>query len=70
MKTLLNYNWANGILLAFFMVLFCVDLGKGDIVSALGNGFVAILNMFLILVVNQRRIISKLEDDELNKKEE
>jgi hypothetical protein len=60
----LNYNWANGILLIIFMVLFCIDLGSGDIISALGNGFVAIFNMFLILVINQRRIISKLEDKE------
>ena len=63
MKTVLKYNLSNVILLIFFMVLFCVDLGKGDIVSAIGNGFVAIFNMFLILVVNQSKILSKLEDN-------
>lgn len=70
MKTLLNYNWANGILLVIFLISFCIDLSKGDINSAIGNGLVAIFNMFLILVINQRKIISKLEDDELSKKEE
>ena len=64
MKFFSNYNWANGILLAIFLTLFCIDLGKGDINSAIGNGLVAIFNMFLILVINQRRIITKLEDIE------
>ncbi len=67
MKTLLNYNWPNGILLVIFIILLCIDLGKGDVISALGDGFVAIFNMFMILVLNQRRIISKLEDNESNK---
>ena len=62
MKDLLNYNWPNGLLLVIFIVLLCIDLGRGDVISALGDGFVAIFNMFMILVLNQRRIISKLED--------
>ena len=67
MKKLLNYNWPNGILLTVFLVLFAIDLGTGNIASAMGNGLVAIFNMFLILVLNQRRIISKLEDNKSNK---
>ena len=67
MKDLLNYNWPNGLLLVIFIILLCIDLGKGDVISALGDGFVAIFNMFMILVMNQRRIISKLEDNESNK---
>lgn len=67
MKDLLNYNWPNGLLLVIFIILLCIDLGKGDVISALGDGFVAIFNMFMILVLNQRRIISKLEDNESNK---
>lgn len=62
MKTLLNYNWPNGILLTVFIVLLCIDLGKGDVISALGDGFVAIFNMFMILVLNQRRIITGQEE--------
>jgi hypothetical protein len=68
MKKLFNYNWPNGVLLAIFLVLFAIDLGTGNIISALGDGFVAIFNMFIILVMNQRRIISKLEDNKSNKK--
>lgn len=64
MTNLIKYNWANGILLTIFMILFCIDLGNNDIISALGNGFVAILNMFLILLINQRKIIDKLENKE------
>jgi len=64
MKDLLNYNWPNGLLLVIFIILLCIDLGRGDVISALGDGFVAIFNMFLILVLNQRRIISKLEDND------
>lgn len=64
MKDLLNYNWPNGLLLVIFIILLCIDLGKGDVISALGDGFVAIFNMFMILVLNQRRIISKLEDND------
>lgn len=63
MKDLLNYNWPNGLLLVIFIILLCIDLGRGDVISALGDGFVAIFNMFMILVLNQRRIISKLEDN-------
>ena len=65
---LTNYNWANWILLIFFMVLMCIDIGKEDYVSACGYGFVAIFNMFLILVVYQRRIMT--EQDEQKEREE
>ena len=64
MKDLLNYNWPNGLLLVIFIILLCIDLGRGDVISALGDGLVAIFNMFMILVLNQRRIISKLEDND------
>jgi hypothetical protein len=64
MKNLKKYNWANGILLTIFMILFCIDLENNDIISALGNGLVAIFNMFLILLINQRKIIDKLENKE------
>lgn len=62
MKNLVKYNWANGILLTIFIVFFAIDLENNDIISALGNGFVAILNMFFILLINQRKIMSKLKD--------
>lgn len=65
---LTNYNWANWILLIFFMVLMCIDIGKEDYVSACGYGFVAIFNMFLILVLYQRRIMT--EQDEQKEREE
>lgn len=64
MKNFVKYNWENGILLIIFIILFGIDLGNNDIISALGNGFVAIFNMFLILLINQRKIIDKLEDKE------
>ena len=64
MKDLLNYNWPNALLLVIFIILLCIDLGKGDVISALGDGFVAIFNMFMILVLNQQRIISKLEEND------
>ena len=64
MEKFIKYNWANGILLTIFIVLFCIDLENKDIISALGHGLVAILNMFLILLINQRKIIDKLEDKE------
>lgn len=64
MKNLIKYNWANGILLTIFIALFCIDLENNDIISALGNGLVAIFNMFLILLINQRKIIDKLENKE------
>lgn len=65
MKNLIKYNWANGILLTIFIILFCIDLENNDIISALGNGFVAIFNMFLTLLLNQRKIMDKLENKEL-----
>lgn len=64
MKNLIKYNWANGILFTIFIILFSIDLANNDIISALGNGFVAIFNLFLILLINQRKIIDKLEDKE------
>lgn len=62
MKTLLNYNWPNGLLLVIFIILLGIDLGRSDVISALGDGFVAIFNMFMIFVLNQRRIITGQEE--------
>lgn len=56
-----NYNWANWTLLIFFIVMMCIDLAKEDYVSACGYGFVAIFNMFLIVVLYQRRIMDEQE---------
>ena len=58
----INFNWGNWILLIFFVVLMCIDLGKEDYVSACANGFVAIFNMFLIVVLYQRRIMNGQDD--------
>lgn len=63
-----NFNWANWILLIFFLVMMCIDMGKEDYVSACGNGFLAIFNMFMILVLYQRRIMT--EQDEQKEREE
>lgn len=65
---LTNFNWANWALLIFFMVVMCIKLGKEDYVSACFYGFVAILNMFMILVLYQRRIMT--EQDEQKEREE
>ena len=65
---LTNFNWANWALLIFFTVVMCIKLGKEDYVSACFYGFVAIFNMFMILVLYQRRIMS--EQDEQKEREE
>lgn len=54
-----NYNWANWTLLIVFTVVMCIDIAKEDYVSACGYGFVAIFNMFLIVVLYQRRIMTE-----------
>ena len=61
MKKLLDFNWANGALLIFFMILMCIDIVKENYISACYGGFVVILNMFLIVVLNQRRIMDEQE---------
>ena len=58
---LTKFNWGNWALLIFFVIMMCIDLDKEDYVSACSNGFVAIFNMFLILVVNQRSIMDEQE---------
>lgn len=63
-----NFNWANWALLIFFVVMMCIDLAKEDYASACGYGFVAIFNMFLIVVLYQRRIMT--EQDEQKEREE
>jgi len=65
---LTNFNWPNWILLIFFVVMMCIDIAKEDYVSACGNGFLVIFNMFLIVVVYQRRIMT--EQDEQKEREE
>lgn len=57
-----NFNWANWALLIIFIVMMCIDLSKEDYVSAFGYSFVAIFNMFLIVVVYQRRIMTEQEE--------
>ena len=63
-----NFNWANWILLIFFVIMMCIELGKEDYVSACSDGFLAIFNMFLIVVMYQRRIMT--EQDEQKEREE
>lgn len=63
-----NYNWANWTLLIFFTVMMAIDAAKEDYVSACGYGFVAIFNMFLIVVLYQRKIIT--EQDGQKEREE
>ena len=65
---LTNFNWGNWLLLIFFMVVMCIKLGKEDYVYACFYGFVTIFNMFMILVLYQRRIMS--EQDEQKEREE
>lgn len=57
-----NFNWGNWILLIFFIVMMCIDVGKEDYVSACGKGFLAIFNMFLIVVFYQRRIMNEQDE--------
>ena len=45
-----------------------IDFGKEDYVSACSNGFLAIFNMFLIVVVYQRIIMTN--QDEQKEREE
>lgn len=61
---LTNFNWPNWLLLIFFTVMMCIDLDKDDYISACANGFVAIFNMFLIVVVYQRRIMDEQKERE------
>ena len=63
-----NVNWSNWALLILCIVLMCIEIGKKDYVSACGYGFVAIFNMFLIVVLYQRRIMT--EQDEQKEREE
>ena len=63
-----NFNWGNWILLIFFMVMMCIDMGKEDYVSACGNAFVALFNMFLIIVVYLRRILSEQNEQKEREK--
>ena len=65
---LTNFNWGNWILLIFFMIVMGIDIAKEDYVSACWYGFVAIFNMFLILVFYQRKIMTK--QDEQKEREE
>ena len=61
---LTNFNWPNWLLLIFFTIMMCIDLDKDDYISACANGFVAIFNMFLIVVVYQRRIMDEQKERE------
>lgn len=63
-----DFNWANWLLLIIFVGMMCVDLSKEDYVSAFGNGFIAIFNMFMIVVLYQRRIMT--DHDEQKEREE
>lgn len=63
-----NFNWANWTLLIFCVVMMIINLGKENYISACGYGFVAIFNMFLIVVLYQRRIMT--EQDEQKEREE
>lgn len=63
-----GFNWANWALLIFFIVMMSIDIAKEDYVSACSNGFIAIFNMFLIVVVYQRRIMTN--QDEQKEREE
>ena len=65
---LTGFNWANWALLIFFVVMMSIDVAKEDYVSACSNGFLVIFNMFLIVVVYQRRIMT--EQDEQKEREE
>lgn len=65
---LTNFNWGNWALLIFFMVMMCINLDKENYVSACINGFLAIFNMFLIVVLYLRRIMT--EQDEQKAREE
>lgn len=64
----INFNWGNWILLIFFMVMMCIDMGKEDYVSACGNAFIALFNMFLIVVVYLRRILSEQNEQKEREK--
>jgi len=57
-----NFNWGNWILLIFFLIMMCIDLDKGDYASACTNGFLVIFNMFLIVVLYQRRIMTNQDE--------
>ena len=63
-----NVNWYNWALLIIFLVLMCIDLAQENYVSACSNGFVAIFNMFLIVVLYQRNIMD--EQDRQKEREE
>lgn len=65
---LTNFNWANWALLIFFIVMMCISMGKYDYISACFYGFLAIFNMFMILVLYQRKIMT--EQDEQKEREE
>ena len=56
-----DFNWSNSILLILFIVLACVEFDKEYYALACFDGFMAILNMFLILVFNQRTIMYEQE---------
>ncbi len=56
---MINVNWSNWVLLILCIVMMCIEISKKDYVSACGYGFVAIFNMFCIVVLYQRRIMTK-----------
>jgi len=67
-KFFTNFNWGNWLLLIGFLIMMCVDLAKEDYISACGDCFITIFNMFLIIVLYQRRIMT--DHDEQKKREE
>lgn len=54
---LTNVNWGNWILLIFFLLMMCINRNKDNYIDACVDAFIAIFNMFLILVVYQRKIM-------------
>ena len=63
-----TFNWANWVLLIFFVIMMYIDLSKEDYVSACADGFLAIFNMFLIIVLYQRRILSEQNEQKEREK--
>ena len=66
---LTNFNWYNWILLIIFITLVGIDIVKENYVYAFCNGFVAIFNMFLILVLNQQAIMDEQEEQKEREEE-
>ena len=58
----MSINWYNAALFALFSCFAVYDMATGDINGGIVWLFIAILNLFLIIIIHQHEIYDKLEN--------